>query len=323
VWPVLFAWLPGTRSAFAQTTLIGWASVAVIAISGLKPATLCLKEPGLWLAGLWLMGLAWAIGSPLALNWLLPASLMLIAGWRLTERCGWLALRHAVVIAAWAQIPLMALQAAGWDFYPGTGSVGLRGTASILLGMASLWSSGRYAWVLAIAACATGSWTGFLIPMLRLLPVDWKAPNSWVILALFIGLTFGIWGERLLLRWDVWASLPALRNAISGWGLWQLPAGFQETITVNGKETIILVRDLHNTWLEWIYRGGIIGTGFMIAGLRWLWMRAKETRTLTVLMFVLWVGLWQSMASQPVIALLFLIWALSLCKPERVNVDMA
>ena len=317
-------WLPGTWVVAAQSWCWSVASLLVLAVSWRWEPILTLRTPGWWVAAVVGVGLTWLWRTPEAVPWVAQVVLWLLAGVALVERFGWTPLKRAVVILAWLQLPLVALQHAGVPVYSPepSGTLGRRAILGAILGLASLWSAGWRAWVLTLGALATGSFTGGLIPLLRLSWTQLFLPRAWPLLVLGLCLTRRAWITALSTRWAVWAQTPTWIDAhwLTGWGLQQLPVGFQEFLQVGDRHFFSPVQDLHNTWLDVLARGGLLGLTALLLVMGWAWYQSLRSHTLWTWSFAVWVMTWQSVGAQPALLCVGLVWLFSLCQPGRLHV---
>ena len=316
--------LPGTWAVVAQAWWWVASSCVVLSVALCWPPRLTLRAAGLGL-GLLLLGVVgWIPRMPGIVTWVCQPLLWLLAGIALVERWGWTPLRQAVCWWAWAQVVLWPLSWVGWTLYDEgwTGTLGRRAVVGCWLGLASLWSSSWRAWVLAALSLLTGSVSG-LVALLRLVPLRWRHPLTWVALGGVVALSGRWWGIRLTERWEVWTQAVALipTHWLTGWGLQQLPVGFREALlteTAGTRYSPIL--DLHNTWLDVAVRGGLMGLSCLGLVMGWAFRRSQETKTLWTWGFAAWVMTWQSVAAQPALLCLGIVWLMSLCEPRRVDV---
>ena len=245
-----------------------------------------------------------------ALAWCYQSTFILTAAWLIAERVGWPILRRALLVVAWAQLPLMALQAVGvtlpWPAvitHPITGALGSRAPLASLLAVASMLSPRRPALILALAACLTGSLMGWpaLIRLWWQSPCKpWPSLWGWPVLA---ALTHRWWWPKLAIRMESWSSLSFLKGGwLTGWGFLPFPGGFWDDSTPG---RMFLWRDYHSMWMDWIARTGLIG-GLVAVGLIW-WiirrLRVQPSWGWTMAM-LFWIGAWQSAEAFPVLALL-------------------
>jgi len=264
----------------------------------------------------------WLPRMPGTASWLMAPVLWLVVGGLLVERCGWKVLRTAVVWWAWVQVACLPLFWMGWTPYEGawTGTLGKRGVLAAWLALASCWSNGWRAWALASLAVATGSLTG--IPAILRLLRGPLPPMLWPWALLGPVLAWRWLGLRLTTRLDVWAeSLHwIIPHWLTGWGLQQLPVGFQDAVLLHRQPTQYGASlYLNNTFLDVLLRGGLVGTLALLAVLTWAAWRSYQTRTLWTFGLALWVMTWQSVGAQPALLCLAIVWLLSLTQPRSVD----
>lgn len=318
---VCLGWLPDTWLIIAQAWWWVAASLLILLLTAFVPRKWAMLEPAWGACGLSLSVFAWIPRMPGSLLWLLQTLVWVWAGTALVERFGWKVLQQAVCWIAWLEVVILIAQWCGWHVYPSvglSGSVGRRAVLGTLFGFASLWSPRWRAWFFAGMSGLTGSWTGVIIPLFRLLPLAWWVPMTWTMPLTLLLLTHHWWMERFLLRWQVWSHALSLwiQHPWTGWGLEALPRGFAEASIVG---TISIIRDFHNTWLDTLIRGGSLGMLVLLSLLLWAGLRSWRTKTLWTFGMALWVMTWQSVGSQPVLICFALIWLLSLCNARRLN----
>ena len=102
---------------------------------------------------------------------------------------------------------------------------------------------------------------------------------------------------------------------LTGWGLLPLPFAFQERLNLGASPFGVV--DLHNTWLDVLVRGGCVGFLLWMLWIVWTFKRSKTLGTLWTWGFWMWVMCWQSIAAQPALLCLLIVWWLSLHQPWR------
>jgi len=316
--------LPGVWVVVAQAWWWLATSCVVLGVALMWPPRVALREAG-WGLLLLLVGVAgWIPRMPGTVTWSCQPLLWMLAGVAVVERWGWQPIRQAVIWWAWAQVALwplswfgVTLADEGW-----TGTLGRRAVLGVWLAFASLWSSGWRAWALAGFSLATGSLSGVLA-IVRLLPIQWRHPLNWAGAVSVLVMTARWWGARLTERWEVWMQAVALvpTHWMAGWGLQQLPVGFQEAIwnpQIGTRWSPIL--DLHNTWLDVLVRGGAVGALCLLVVMGWAAWRSAQTQTWWTWLAACWAMTWQSVGAQPALMVVAMGWLASLCQPRRLYV---
>ena len=302
------------RMAVVWLMMLG--SVAVIGVGLSRPRTS--QGPFGWmlLSCLSLACLCWRQPTD-ALTWVSQATLLLGAAAMLQGSSR--PLRQAVIACAWVQIPVLILQwyqvPLPWAHLPVpwqmAGTVGSIRPASILLGIACLWSTGWRAWVLGLAAGLTGS--GTVVPVV-LLKLWWPVRRhlvGWLAAAgvLVVGARFApAWMLALSERAEVWRTWPL---TVWGVGFKAFPVGFQDDTPVG---RAMEWRDAHNVLLDWVGRFGLPGLLVLLAVGWWVLRRKPDPWTLG---FFAWVACWQSLEQFPVLVILFLVWLIGLSEGGR------
>ena len=243
--------------------------------------------------------------------WIASSLATLAAGAVVAERADGRWLRQAVVVCAWAQLPVMAWQALGgvgpWPVIGDglTGTVARRGVVAALLALGSLWSTGARAGTLALAAGLSGSCVS--LPALARLVWErghWRGVG--VSVALGVGLLPWLW-PRLGSRWDAWHGAGVIWGGwLTGWGFLPLPGGFRYDIGA-GRWGRFVQTDYHSAWLDWVARFGLPGALMLVALGLWTWRRSRGAARWTWGL-VAWAGCWQSVEVNPVLLGLGLIW---------------
>lgn len=300
------------------------ASLGVLAVSGIAPGVRRCSAFGLLLAGclaVYLIHARQPYGT--AARWVLHAGLLLATAQALAERDGWPGVRRALVVCAWAQLPLMAWQVAGgalpWEPLGSglTGSVQRRAVLAILLSVASLLSGGWQAAGLALASVTTGSLMGVLA-LLRVLPARVRL---WGLLGL-LGVGWPVALERLNLRVEAWQGASFLpRGWLTGWGFLPLPGGFQYDGGLGGIMARSVTSDYHSAILDWVARTGIVGLVMLFGVCWWAWRHSRTTEARWLVMLAVWVGGAQSLEQAPALIMLLLAWWIALSTEPQGDTD--
>ncbi len=210
----------------------------------------------------------------------------------------------------------MALDVFGWNPYLRVegawivGSLERRAGLGILLALASVWSTGWRAWVLAGLSVATGSLVGIPAVVRVLLS---RGAVGLMALAAVVVVAIPSVLERVQPRLELWGSLDWMRSW-TGWGFRLFPGGFQEVGAVNGAEVFIPYRDYHNVFVDWILRAGIIGAASVVAWIIWVFRQGLKGWRGWTIALALWVGVVQSAEAIPVILVLFACWMVGLTR---------
>lgn len=313
--PIL-GFLPGVPIRLGTQWLSLIVCLVVLGVGVLRPRSHAPLFGWGILACLGLAAVHWAQPMP-TVRWAVQATLLLASASLLVGQAAWM--RKALIGCAWVQVVVVSLQ---WCHVPlpfpqpvmGShlaGTVGSIRPASILIGLAALWSTGWSSWVLSGVACLTGS--GTVVPVIVL--AKWwpyrTRPIGWI-----VGLVGIVAYARLSQRWlfalseraEVWTAWP-----LSWWGLGfrAFPGGFQDD-TAFGRE--MGWRDAHNVLLDWVGRFGLPGFLVLVALIWWIWRRKQEPWTLV---FLGWVACWQSLEQFPVLVIPLLVWLIGLCEGQN------
>ena len=316
--------VPQVPVRLAVQWLMILASIVVLGV-GLLSQRRDAKTPFGWmlLACVWLACLHWRQPT-MALAWVSQVALILGSAAILASHGEARWLRQAVIACAWVQVPVLILQwyqvPLPWAHLPApwqmAGTVGSIRPASILFGLACLWSPGWTAWVLGIVACLTGSGTVMPVVVLR----QWwpYRKKAWGWLAglglVAVGARFTPWHLALTERLDTWQTW---WWSMSGEGFRVFPwRGAFADDTVFGRA--MAWRDSHNVWLDWTGRFGLPGLVVLGVLLVWLWHRSKTDAQRWTLLFALWVSCWQSFEQFPVLVIPLLVWLIELSEGGRV-----
>ena len=314
--PVL-GWLPGIPQKMSLPWWMGICSIAAISAGISQPIVRKVRWTGAFLFAclciFWIHQRQFGASS----KWLMGVMVPLVAAHLIAERGEWAWLKRAIIFAATLQFPIIAIQKLGLTLpyltlgpYP-WGSVGNRVDLSILLGFASILLTGTAAWVFAIASFLTGSWTGYVIPLLRLAePFIRKRPV--ILLGLFPAalLSYKQIIFHLSPRLKVWESILSWKiNAMTGHGFLSFPGGFTYDDSLS---KLIGMRDTHSVWFDWLIRTGVLGAIILAATLIYALRRSIKLNLMPSFFFVLWVGTWQSLEGRPLLALLGLVFMVRL-----------
>lgn len=310
--PVL-GWLPGIPQKLSFPWWMGIASIAAISAGITQPVIRKVKWTGLFLFGclviFWIHQTQFGVSS----KWLMGVIIPILAAHLIAERGEWEWIKRAVFIAAWSQLPVLLIQKTNLTnpyLHMGPfpwGSVGNRIDLGILLGMTSILNQGVSAWLFAIASALTGSFTGYVVPVIRLLiPIiqRWRVlallslPGAWLFIkhgTTHLTTRFKVWHE--MFDWKI--------NMVSGHGFLNFPGGFSYDDSLS---KLIAFRDTHSVWFDWLLRTGVLGAIILAATLIYALRRSIKLNLLPLFLFVLWVGTWQSLEGRPLLALLGLIF---------------
>jgi hypothetical protein len=290
------AWVIVPAVAWTVTPLWWWTLCALIVIAvglGERPQTDA-STLGWFVFGcvaVYVVHRAQPLG--VAGTWITYMAIHVTALALIVERGDWRWLKTALLIVAWIQLPVIALQAfhvpVPWGSVGSglTGTLGRRAIAASVLALASMWSTDRrLAWGFGLASLMTGS----LMGVISLFKMLWK----WRALLMPIALCCAILGwSRLALRLDAWAGLWPPRGLLTGWGFLPLPGGFAYTQgTWNAAPFII--SDYHCAVLDWMTRTGLIGMLIMVGMGVWAHDRWHHAVLRWSLVWCAWTLLGQS-----------------------------
>lgn len=312
VCPTAGFWL-GTHPRFAQLGLWMLASIVVLAVGMLQPKRRDCRLFG-WLA---LASLALVATHPRQFEygsiWLVKAAIILSAAGMIAERGEYRWLRQSVIGLAWLQVPVMILQATNVTIPWHSAHAGFAGTAikrgacSVLLGAASILSTGWKAWTFCFLSAMTGSLTGTVPAVLRLM-WRWKWLAAIGVLASAV-----IWWPRLMPRLSVWQNLAEQTwNPLVGMGFGIFPLGFQDDIGSSVYPASPLLRDLHSTFIDFTARFGLVGWGIICLMADWVVKSTTLHWQRWFLALALFAGLLQSAEAFPVMVVLALVWWIAL-----------
>ena len=335
VWPLVCAvwvatpilgWWSGASARNAQ---VGWWVLVSVVVCVVGMVQQPRRETRFWA---WT--LAWCVvvvashllaGPGWGVAWLYQATLILLASWFVHERGEWRWLHKTVLVLGLFQGGVVLWQLSGWTApWPSAGS-GLSGTLSqraalsIFWGACSMLSQGKPAWGFALLACLTGSLSGSVPAVARLL---WTSRTIPVTLPLgllgLLALSHRVWGPRLLGRWQAMESLEFLqRGWLTGWGFLPFPGGWRYTDARGHQAGLVAQLDYHNAFIDWIARTGLIGGVGLLVLVWWVSTRLTTPWRRWTAFLASWAGMWQSAEAFPVMTMLCLVWLIALASNQE------